>query len=44
MVMECGKVSSEIVIWDNGLKVKLMATVCISGKMVIGMKVRGLNA
>jgi hypothetical protein len=44
MDTECGEVYLVIVIWVNGLKVKLMDMEFISGKMVIGLKVPGLNA
>ena len=43
MDMVCGEVYSEIAIWDNGQKVKLMDMEFINGKMVIDMKVHGLN-
>jgi hypothetical protein len=40
----CGEVYLVTVIWDNGLKVKPMVMVCISGKMVIDLRVHGSNA
>ena len=40
-VMECGRVSLAILIWDNGKTVKPMAMEFISGKMVIDSKALG---
>ena len=44
MDTECGEVYLVIVTWDNGLKVKLMAMVSISGKTVTDTKDHGSNA
>jgi hypothetical protein len=43
MVMECGKVYSETVIWVNGLILKLMDMEYINGKMEIDLKEAGTN-